>query len=87
MGEGKLLTQSSHHHTFFLFAAAAVVVVVPLYNQTGIVWGGETGINTFVGHQFEVIELSVGHNGSRCLHKECRRTRFQINENEDQGGD
>mmetsp|Transcript_14836 Transcript_14836/g.28105 ORF Transcript_14836/g.28105 Transcript_14836/m.28105 type:complete len:448 (+) Transcript_14836:212-1555(+) len=50
----------------------------------GIVWGGETGINTFVGHQFEVVELSVGHNGSRCLHKECRRTRFQINENEDQ---
>ena len=55
-----------------------------LFYITGIVWGGETGVNTFVGHRFEVVELSAGQNGSRCLYKECRRTSFEINENEDQ---
>ena len=53
--------------------------------ETGIVWGAETGINTFVGHEFEVIEVSVVQGVERCLKKRCRRTRFVVNQNEDQG--
>ena len=54
-----------------------------IYSHTGVVWGGETGINTYVGHEFEVIELEVSN--GKCLMSECRRTTFQVNENEDQG--
>lgn len=50
----------------------------------GVVWGGETGISTFVGHQFEVVELSAGKRTGRCLYQTCRRVRFEINANEDQ---
>ena len=53
--------------------------------MTGIVWGSETGINTYVGHEFEVLEISVVQGFERCLKPKCRRTRFVINDNEDQG--
>lgn len=56
-----------------------------VFSFTGIVWGAESGINTFVGHEFEVLEISVVQGMERCLKKNCRRARFVINENEDQG--
>jgi len=47
----------------------------------GVMYGGETGINSYVGHAFEVDEMPV--NG-KCLKNLCRKAFFTVNKNEDQ---
>jgi len=47
----------------------------------GIMYGGETGIASYAGHNFEVQELQV--NG-KCKRHMCRKAYFTVTENEDQ---
>jgi hypothetical protein len=49
----------------------------------GIAYGSETGIASYVGHEFEVHELPSPKTG-KCKHTRCRRTSFTVNKNEDQ---
>jgi len=48
----------------------------------GVMYGGETGISSYVGHTFEVQEMP-GKLG-KCLHKLCRKAYFTVNQNEEQ---
>lgn len=49
----------------------------------GIMFGGESGISSYVGHEFEVVELP-NKKTKKCAQKECRKTHFTVNTNEDQ---
>ena len=49
----------------------------------GIMYGGETGISSYVGHQFEVQEMPSKSSRS-CKRKLCRKAYFTCNANEDQ---
>ena len=48
----------------------------------GIVFGAESGILSYVGHEFEVREMPNKH--GKCHDTECRKTYFACNDNEDQ---
>jgi hypothetical protein len=48
----------------------------------GIMFGGTSGINSYVGHTFEVQELP---SKKGCLQKVCRKTHFTVSGDEDQG--
>jgi hypothetical protein len=49
----------------------------------GVVYGGETGISSYVGHRFEVQEMPSKTTG-KCREAECRKTYFTCNSNEEQ---
>ena len=49
----------------------------------GVMYGGETGISSYIGHEFEVVELP-SKKTKKCLEKECRKTYFAVNTKEDQ---
>ena len=85
-GEGTFVRARLHCLTALPLVGKDSSLTSNFFGLTGIVWGSETGINTYVGHEFEVIEISVVQGIERCLKKNrCRRTRFVVNENEDQG--
>lgn len=46
-------------------------------------YGGSSGINSYVGHEFEVHEIPSKTRG--CRNKECRKTGFVVSGDEDQG--
>ena len=53
----------------------------------GIMYGSESGINSYVGHEFEVQELPSKAGmllGRRCAQATCRTVNFTVNANEDQ---
>jgi hypothetical protein len=45
-------------------------------------FGATSGINSYVGHTFEVQELP---SKKGCLQKKCRKTHFTVSGDEDQG--
>lgn len=49
----------------------------------GVRFGGETGISSYVGHNFEVQELPSPKT-KKCQGKLCRKAYFTVNTNEDQ---
>lgn len=49
----------------------------------GVMYGGETGISSYIGHEFEVVELP-SKKTKKCLQKECRKAYFTVNTKEDQ---
>ena len=49
----------------------------------GVMYGGETGISSYIGHEFEVVELP-SKKTKKCVQKECRKTTFAVNMKEDQ---
>jgi hypothetical protein len=49
----------------------------------GIMFGGETGISSYVGHSFEVQELP-NKKTNKCVEKICRKAYFTVNTKEDQ---
>lgn len=49
----------------------------------GVMFGGESGISSYVGHEFEVVELP-NKKTKKCAQKECRKAHFTVNTNEDQ---
>lgn len=49
----------------------------------GVMYGGETGISSYIGHEFEVVELP-SKKTQKCAQTECRKTYFAVNTNEDQ---
>jgi hypothetical protein len=49
----------------------------------GVMFGGETGISSYIGHNFEVQELP-NKKTNECLHKLCRKAYFTVNTKEDQ---
>lgn len=50
----------------------------------GAVFGSRTGINSYIGHRFQVDELPNQKTG-KCRHHICRKGYLVVNENEDQG--
>lgn len=52
-------------------------------NQEGIVYGGESGLASYVGHAFEIQELPSS-SSKQCQRKLCRKAYFTVNANEDQ---
>ena len=49
----------------------------------GVMYGGETGISSYIGHEFEIVELP-SKKKKKCLYKECRKTHFTVNTKEEQ---
>ncbi|GKY93533.1 hypothetical protein MPSEU_000320700 [Mayamaea pseudoterrestris] len=49
----------------------------------GLIYGGETGLNSFAGHSFVVEELANAKT-KKCLHKLCRKAYFTVSKHEDQ---
>ena len=49
----------------------------------GIEFGGDSSINSFIGHTFEIQEMK-DRNG-KCQKQECQTTRFRVSSKEDQG--
>ena len=49
----------------------------------GVMYGGETGISSYIGHEFELVELP-SKKTQKCAQNECRKTYFAVNTNEDQ---
>ena len=49
----------------------------------GLVYGGETGLNSYAGHNFLVEELP-NTKTQKCLHKMCRKAYFSVTKGEDQ---
>lgn len=48
----------------------------------GVMYGAETGINSYVGHAFEVQEMKS--RWGRCKTNPCRKAFFTVNQNEEQ---
>lgn len=46
-----------------------------------LVYGGDTGINSYVGHSFEIQEVEVK---GKCRYRMCRKAYIKVSENEDQ---
>lgn len=54
-------------------------------NAEGYPYGGDVGISSYIGHEFQVQEMPSKSTG-KCLHeRKCRQGYFQVNEQEDQG--
>jgi hypothetical protein len=52
--------------------------------EGGIMYGASSGINSYVGHEFEVREIPSKSRG--CPKKTgCRKTKFVVSGDEDQG--
>jgi hypothetical protein len=49
----------------------------------GVMYGGESGISSYIGHNFEVQELP-NPKSQKCQGKLCRKAYFSVNTNEDQ---
>lgn len=49
----------------------------------GVMYGGETGISSYIGHEFEVVELP-SKKTQKCIDKVCRKAYFTVNTKEDQ---
>lgn len=50
----------------------------------GYPYGGETSILSFIGHAFEIREMP-SKKTHECLYGMCRRGRFKVNDQENQG--
>jgi hypothetical protein len=53
-------------------------------NGDGIMYGSETGISSYVGHEFEVREMPRKDTGQCKEPDQCRKTYISVNNNEDQ---
>jgi hypothetical protein len=49
----------------------------------GYLYGADTSISSFIGHEFEVREQPSKKTG-RCVYDECRKARFKVNDQENQ---
>ena len=49
----------------------------------GVMYGGESGISSYIGHEFEIVELP-SKKTKKCAQKECQKAYFAVNTNEDQ---
>jgi hypothetical protein len=50
----------------------------------GVMFGGETGISSYVGHSFEVQEMPSKNGKKKCVEEICRKAYFTVNTKEDQ---
>jgi hypothetical protein len=49
----------------------------------GYPYGGDTSISSYIGHEFEIREIPSKKTG-QCLFDQCRKTRFKVNDQENQ---
>ena len=52
----------------------------------GIPVGGESALSSYIGHEFDIVELPQKSTG-KCLYSKCRKGYFKVNAGEDQGTD
>lgn len=74
----RVLNQSGATLDLFWIHPETNVLAESHTSGDGIMYGGETGISSYIGHTFEVQEIG------KCLHKLCRKAYFTVNQNEDQ---
>jgi hypothetical protein len=54
-------------------------------NGQGYPYGGDTALQSYIGHEFEIQEMPAKSSG-KCLHEDqCRTGYFKVNDEEDQG--
>lgn len=51
--------------------------------EEGVMNGASTGINSFVGHEFQIVEVPSKKTG-KCREEECKTATFQVNANDGQ---
>lgn len=52
-------------------------------DDDGYLYGSDTSISSYIGHEFEIRELPSKKTG-RCVYDECRKARFKVNDQENQ---